>query len=76
MIVCVCRGISDRTLRAVIGSGARTRQQIEDACGAGSDCGACRLALTEMIEETCRAGAREPTGPISIRAGVPAGALG
>ncbi|HEY7434741.1 MAG TPA: (2Fe-2S)-binding protein, partial [Methylomirabilota bacterium] len=50
MILCLCRGVSDRTVEAVIAGGARTVAQIERACGAGGDCGACRDLLDALVE--------------------------
>ncbi|NLE78342.1 (2Fe-2S)-binding protein [Mycolicibacterium holsaticum] len=31
-------------------SGARTSQQVSDACGARSDCGRCRRTIRAIIE--------------------------
>jgi len=33
MILCLCRGVSDRTVEAVIADGARRVARIERACG-------------------------------------------
>nr|WP_230982288.1 (2Fe-2S)-binding protein [Mycolicibacterium holsaticum] len=35
---------------AGMASGARTSQQVSDACGARSDCGRCRRPIRAMIE--------------------------
>jgi bacterioferritin-associated ferredoxin len=51
MIVCVCRGVSDRTVRAVIASGARTRDEVKKACGAGTSCGKCQAMLSEFLDD-------------------------
>jgi bacterioferritin-associated ferredoxin len=51
MIVCICRRVSDRTVRAVIADGAVTLGDVASACGAGSGCGACCEQICEMIEE-------------------------
>lgn len=51
MYVCLCKGVSERVVKACIRDGARTVQEIGFACGAGTDCGACRGVLREMIEE-------------------------
>lgn len=51
MYVCHCRGITDRTIRAAVASGAETVEEIAKRCGAGVDCGGCHLALEELIEE-------------------------
>jgi bacterioferritin-associated ferredoxin len=50
MILCLCRGVSDGTVEAVIADGACTPAQIERACGAGGDCGACGDLLDALVE--------------------------
>jgi len=49
-------------LEAVVAAGATTADQVSRACGAGSDCGACRFMVTEIVENArgaaCPAGAR------------------
>ena len=50
MIVCSCYGVSDRTIRKLIEEGADTAQEIERACGAGSDCGSCKRQVCELVE--------------------------
>ena len=54
MIVCVCAGTSERTVRAVIADGATTLKQVERRCGAGSGSGACRPLIRECLR-ACRA---------------------
>jgi bacterioferritin-associated ferredoxin len=51
MIVCLCRGVSDRTVHALVAAGARTHDDVKKACGAGGDCGKCRTMLAELIDE-------------------------
>ena len=62
MIVCVCRGVSERQVEAVVAEGATTADQVAQACGAGTDCGACRFMVAEIVEAArgaaCPAGAR------------------
>jgi bacterioferritin len=36
VIVCLCRGVSGRDIRRVVGAGAKTVEAIAAACGAGS----------------------------------------
>jgi len=52
MIVCVCHGIPCKKIRAVIREGAESVDAVGAACGAGTDCGACRDAIEDLIEET------------------------
>jgi bacterioferritin-associated ferredoxin len=51
MIICHCRRVCDRTIRAAIEAGAVTEEDVSDACGAGSGCGGCLPAVTEILEE-------------------------
>ena len=51
MIVCLCRVVTDRTVRTAVDGGARSVAEVERACGAGSGCGVCRPALAALIEE-------------------------
>lgn len=53
MVVCLCQGVSEKTVRASIHDGARTRQQVTDACGAGDGCGTCHRTIKGIIVE-CR----------------------
>jgi bacterioferritin-associated ferredoxin len=49
MLVCLCRGVSDREVREVLAGGATTLRQVGKACGAGIDCGSCRDLIRTMI---------------------------
>jgi bacterioferritin-associated ferredoxin len=50
MIVCVCHGVCEKRLQAVVEAGATTPEQVERQCGAGGDCGACRSDVERVIE--------------------------
>ena len=56
MIVCLCRGVSEREIRQVVGAGANTPEAVAAACGAGGDCGACRTMVADLVVE-CEAAA-------------------
>jgi bacterioferritin-associated ferredoxin len=59
MVVCSCRAVSDRTVRAAIGAGARSVEQLTELCSAASDCLGCWPELERLIEEhASRSGAR------------------
>jgi len=49
MIVCLCRGVSEAALHDVIDAGATSLRQIGEACGAGTDCGACCPLVNELL---------------------------
>ena len=49
MIVCLCSGVSEATLEAVIAGGASTPEDVLQACGAGRDCRACCPLLESLL---------------------------
>jgi bacterioferritin-associated ferredoxin len=49
MIVCHCHGVTDREIRASVQGGARTCEDVADACGASSGCGGCASLVAEII---------------------------
>lgn len=60
MIVCHCARVCDRTIRAAVQEGACTEEAVADACAAGSMCGGCIPAVSEIIEEEQKSRARLP----------------
>jgi bacterioferritin-associated ferredoxin len=54
MIVCICRAVSDRTIRAARAEGAQTVEAIAVATGAGTGCGCCRGTIAKILAEPCR----------------------
>lgn len=55
MIVCSCRAVSDRTVRAAIASGAETVDEVANRCGAGGQCGACWPSLARLLDDQSEA---------------------
>jgi bacterioferritin-associated ferredoxin len=51
MIVCLCRRVSDRTIRAAIADGAQSVAEVGAACRAGTGCGACHETIEDMLHE-------------------------
>jgi bacterioferritin-associated ferredoxin len=41
MFACICYAVTDEELDATVEEGARTPEQVGDACGAGTGCGSC-----------------------------------
>ncbi|MGD0528138.1 MAG: (2Fe-2S)-binding protein [Polyangiaceae bacterium] len=50
MYVCVCRAVTDETVKAAIDAGARSVDDVTAACCAGDDCGSCHAVIEELIE--------------------------
>ena len=57
MIVCICWGVSEDRIRQAVSRGARTSDEVGDACLAGTACGSCRPMLAQMIESAQAAAA-------------------
>jgi bacterioferritin-associated ferredoxin len=60
MIVCVCNGVCERRLEAVVAGGAHTLGEVERQCGAGGDCGTCRPDIERVIERVTLTPLRHP----------------
>lgn len=56
MVVCLCKGVSDKTIRGLVQNGASTLREVALACRAGTDCGSCVCQVRELIELTRTAG--------------------
>ena len=51
MIVCHCRAVTDRTLRASIRDGAHTIEALRETTGASDCCGGCEPLVRELLEQ-------------------------
>jgi bacterioferritin-associated ferredoxin len=47
--VCICFAVSDVELTGVIADGARTEEEVGDACGAGTGCGNCLERICDRL---------------------------
>jgi NAD(P)H-nitrite reductase large subunit len=50
VLVCHCHRICDRTIRESIREGARSIDEVGDACRAGTSCGGCRPAIAGLLQ--------------------------
>lgn len=48
-MVCLCHGVSDRTVDKAIARGAITVDLVGDACRAGTSCGVCRETIQAKL---------------------------
>ena len=51
MVVCSCRAVSDRAVRAAIDDGATSVEEVTARCAAASRCGGCSPTLERLIAE-------------------------
>ncbi|MGH8993516.1 MAG: (2Fe-2S)-binding protein [Acidimicrobiia bacterium] len=51
MWVCLCKGVNDRQIRAVITAGARTPEEIALRCRATTGCGGCLPEVCRLLDD-------------------------
>lgn len=51
MLVCHCKRVSDRAIRAAVRDGAHCRGSVANLCGAGTGCGGCLPLVERLINE-------------------------
>ena len=59
MLLCHCRVVSDRTVRAVIDACAVDTAAVTALCGAGGECGGCVPEMERLLADAAL-GVREP----------------
>jgi bacterioferritin-associated ferredoxin len=47
--VCICFAVSETELAGVIADGARTEEEVGDACAAGTGCGNCLDRICDRL---------------------------
>ena len=61
--VCICFAVGESELAQTIAAGARTEEEVGDACAAGTGCGSCldricdRLRVADLLHGTAIAAA-------------------
>jgi bacterioferritin-associated ferredoxin len=53
VIICHCQAVSDRVVRSAIHGGALDLDEVSRRCGAGADCGGCRLRIERLLDGEC-----------------------
>jgi bacterioferritin-associated ferredoxin len=66
MYVCLCHGVTDRSIREAAARGASTLDALAAETGAGSCCGACRPLALAILQES--AGSAAPLASLSAHA--------
>ena len=79
MIVCLCKGLTDKHVRDSIRRGAASVEDVGDDCGAGTGCGSCHGMIELMLAddgsatpiELARQAARSPACADCPRRSIP-----
>lgn len=48
--VCICAAVTDGEVRSCVARGARTVEEVGDACAAGTGCGSCHAEIETEID--------------------------
>ncbi|MFL6245604.1 MAG: bacterioferritin-associated ferredoxin [Thermoanaerobaculia bacterium] len=70
MIICICRGKSDREIAKAIDNGATSVRDLQ-RCGIGDQCGSCHNSLRGMIAQAQAAAAAVAAAPVPCPACLP-----
>lgn len=62
MIICICRGKSDRDIARAIDNGASSVRDLQ-RCGIGDQCGSCHNSLRAMLAQAATARSAAPAQP-------------
>ncbi len=62
MIVCLCRRVSDRDIRAAVQAGVTDFETMLDHTGAASNCGCCHDCAREVFDAAVGDGGRSCPG--------------
>jgi len=63
VIVCHCRAVSDRTIRAAVREGASTLDEVSAETGASTCCGGCEPTVNRILAEELGTGSQVHTTP-------------
>ena len=50
MLMCLCYGISCHEIQKIVQAGVTTAEGVQKHCQAGTGCGCCLDALTQLVE--------------------------
>lgn len=50
-IVCSCLGVTNGMIKEAVDAGASTLEEVQNATGAGTACGACNDDIERLVEE-------------------------
>ena len=73
MIICICRGKSEKDVMRAIDNGATTVRDLQ-RCGIGDQCGSCHNSLRTMLAEAAASAAQPCPACVSAEP-IPAAAL-
>ncbi len=55
MYVCVCKAVSDKTIRQKVGEGLTSMRELKQCLGVASQCGKCTQTAQQVLNESLQA---------------------
>lgn len=55
MYVCLCKGVTDRTIRKAVDQGVSSMRELRQQYGVASQCGCCKQCAKEVLGEALTA---------------------
>lgn len=52
MYVCVCKAVSDKTIRQKVGEGLGSMRELKQCLGVGSQCGKCIQTAQQVLNQS------------------------
>ena len=73
MIVCVCKSVSDRTIRASIDEGMDSFDELQFELGVATCCGKCEATVRDVMAQSgvCASRCGVPHAPAAVPQAVP-----
>ena len=65
MYACLCRAVTEKSVRDVVAAGASTVSEVRATCGAGTGCGGCLPSLRRLLKE-CRGPGLDCTASVTL----------
>jgi bacterioferritin-associated ferredoxin len=54
MYICVCKAVTDKQILHAVDTGMRTRKELFQCLGVGSDCGKCNKHVKKLLADNSR----------------------
>lgn len=75
MLVCHCRGVSDRQIKRAVKNGACSLRDVARETGAGMRCGGCRSSVAQVVQQALENEHRPSSVSSMIRLELPLASL-
>ncbi|HHX34432.1 MAG TPA: (2Fe-2S)-binding protein [Gammaproteobacteria bacterium] len=54
MYICLCKGVTDHKIRALVADGARSWREVREVTGCGTQCGKCACSAKTITQKAIK----------------------